>query len=1130
MKGLRLKFKLGAFTIGMLPLLLAISSSYSQDIDVPAAAKAIQNKATKSALPPHEKKLQGDLHEALKRMKSAGITRANARQQNVKARFSTPLLEVDDQGRFLVNVRTSDITPALRADLKRLGFELIASTDNLKVTPNHQMITGWIHFDRLLDIARLSSIFHVRPADKPVVLTGGVTSAGDGVLRADQARGNFGVDGSGQIVGIISDGVSHLSASQASNDLPGTVNVINNRFGGDEGTAMLEIVHDLAPGAGLAFADFGMSQVDFANNINLLRQAGCTVISDDIIYFLEPVYEDGIIAQTVNDVVNNHDVVYTSSAGNQHLDHYEADFVSPDADGFHDFAVGDETMNVNLGAAATIRVVLQWNNQFGKSLDDYDLYLYDATLSAILAAGENIQDGNDDPAELLAYTNPNAFAITVHLVVSKFAGAARNFSIYTFGGGVTPTQYAGGGGAIYGHAAAQGCLAVGAIDASDPGNDNIESFSSRGPSRIYSYDALGNPISFVDRAKPEHAAIDGVQTKTGQLGWFGNPFFGTSAATPHTAGVAALIRQAGSSLTAVEVAQILNDTAADLGAAGFDYLFGNGRIDAVQALTPRTAWVARYNGPANAGDEANALALDAAGNVHVTGHSLGTGGNRDYLTLKYNTAGVRQWSARFNAPANNVDEAKDIAVDASGNAYVAGFSHGANGNPDYLTVKHNSAGVRQWTARYNGPGNGDDKINALSIDAAGSVFVTGSSLGANGNPDYATLKYNSAGVRQWVKRYNAVANNEDEAKDLAVDASGNVYVTGNSFGANGNHDFFTIKYNNAGVQQWVGRYNGPGNGDDKANALAIDNAGNVYVTGHSMGLSGTPDYATIKYNTAGVQQWLARYNATNNHDEARDIAVDGSGNVFVTGFSYGASGNHDHVTIKYNSAGVQQWVGRYNGPGNGDDQANALALDGAGTVYATGRSFSTLGMQDYATIAYNSAGVRVWVARFNAPANNTDEARDIAVDAFGNICVSGYSLAANGQADYVTIKYSISSATANNAQIANTENEILDEDEGENHRVVDKNNAAPADFALLQNYPNPFNPTTTIHFTLPVASKVKVTIYNVNGELVRKFMEGDLPPGYHELTFAAGDLSSGVYFYRLDAGDFTASRRMILTK
>ncbi len=1125
------KCKLAAVAAAMMAQLFASSISHAQEINSPATTKATPSKTAKLALATYEKKLQSNLYQAWKRMESAGITRANAMQQNVKARFSTPLVEVDEQGRFLVSLRISEITPALHAQLKSLGFEIIASTENLKVTPNHQMITGRISFDRLMDIARLSAVFHVRPADKPMVLTGSVNSAGDAVLRANQARSTFGVEGSGQKVGIISDGVSHLSASQASSDLPVGVNVINNRLGGDEGTAMLEIVHDLAPGAGLAFADAGLDQADFANNINLLQQAGCTVISDDIIYLLESVYEDGIIAQTVDNVVNNHNVVYTSSAGNQHLDHYEADFVSIDADGVHEFAPGDETMNVSLGGGATMQVVLQWNNQFGKAADDYDLYLYNAALNTILSFSEDVQDGNDDPVEFLAYTNPNAFAITVHLVVNRFGGAARNLSIYTYGGGVTPTQYAGSGGAIYGHAASQRCLAVGAIDASDPGNDTIESFSSRGPARIYSYDILGNPISFIDRAKPDHAAIDGVQTKTGQLGWFSNPFFGTSAATPHTAGVAALVRESTSSMTAVEVGELLNNTAADLGAAGFDAIFGNGRIDAINAIAPPTAWSARYNGAANGADEANALALDGAGNVHVTGHSLGAGTNRDYATLKYNSAGVRQWSARFNAPANNLDEAKDIAVDAAGNVYVAGFSYGAKGNHDYFTIKYNSSGARQWTARFNGPGNGDDKVNALAIDGAGNVFVTGHSFGLNGSPDFATIKYNSTGVQQWVRRYNAPANNHDEAKEIVVDGSSNVYVTGNSHGANGNRDYFTIKYDDAGVQQWAARFNGPGNGDDFANILTVDGVGNVYVTGHSFGTNGSPDYATIKYNSAGVSQWVARYNSpANSTDEARGIAVDASGNVDVSGYSLGADGNHDFFTVQYNSAGVKQWAVRYDGPGEGEDISNALAIDGAGNVYVTGHSLGTSGSQDYATIKYNNAGVQQWIARFNAPANNLDEARALAIDGAGNVYVSGYSTAANGHADYITIKYSASSASASNAQLAEIESEIRDEIQTGAQPVLDQNGAAPANFALWQNYPNPFNPTTTIRFDLPMASKVRVAIYRVNGELVRELMEGYLPAGNHELTFAAGDLASGIYFYRLVAGAFTATQRMILAK
>ncbi|TET23124.1 MAG: hypothetical protein E3J71_03640, partial [Candidatus Stahlbacteria bacterium] len=165
--------------------------------------------------------------------------------------------------------------------------------------------------------------------------------------------------------------------------------------------------------------------------------------------------------------------------------------------------------------------------------------------------------------------------------------------------------------------------------------------------------------------------------------------------------------------------------------------------------------------------------------------------------------------------------------------------------------------TEEWVARYDGPASSWDEARAIAVDGSGNVYVTGSSPGSNGDSDYATVKYSPAGTEEWVARYNGPANDDDYAQAIAVDGSGNVYVTGNSYGSGA--DYATVKYNTSGVEQWVARYDGSASGRDYARAIAVDDAGNVYVTGGSIGSGADYDYATVKYNTSGVEQWVARY-------------------------------------------------------------------------------------------------------------------------------------------------------------------------------------------------------------------------------------------------------------------------------
>jgi hypothetical protein len=367
------------------------------------------------------------------------------------------------------------------------------------------------------------------------------------------------------------------------------------------------------------------------------------------------------------------------------------------------------------------------------------------------------------------------------------------------------------------------------------------------------------------------------------------------------------------------------------------------------------AWIARYNGPGNGGDSATAIAIDGSGNVYVTGGSAVSHLTPDYATIKYNSSGQQQWVARYDGPAHDYERASAIAVDGSGNVYVTGWSPGSGSGSDYATVKYNSAGQEQWVARYNGPGNSEDNARGIAIDGFGNTYVTGESVGSGTDRDYATIKYNASGKEEWVARYNGPGNGIDAAYAIAVDGSGNVYVTGASVGTTfPDLDYSTIKYDSTGQEQRVARYNRPGNGADGATALAIDGSGNVYVTGQSRdSITNYDYYVTIKYDSAGQEQWVASYSRPQNGNHIPTaITVDGSGNVYVTGGSLGSGYANDYATIKYNASGTEEWVARYDGPGGGEDQASGISVDGSGNVYVTGPSVGSGTNTDYATIEY----------------------------------------------------------------------------------------------------------------------------------------------------------------------------------
>ncbi len=401
--------------------------------------------------------------------------------------------------------------------------------------------------------------------------------------------------------------------------------------------------------------------------------------------------------------------------------------------------------------------------------------------------------------------------------------------------------------------------------------------------------------------------------------------------------------------------------------------------------------------------------VDQFGNAYVTGYGTRAGNYHDFITIKYSIDGIEHWVAYYSGPTNYDDEGVALALDHYGNVYVTGTSRGTVAFNDIATIKYDPNGVEQWISRYtSGQSGGISEPTAIAVDDSGNVYVTGSSSSPSSSYGI-TIKYNTDGVEQWVAIYSVPGNNWSILNALVLDDLGYIYVTGGSGDLSGSAialtEFITVKYDSDGIEQWDTRYFGPTNFHDEATAITIDIFGNVYVTGSSCDTD--YDYATIKYSENGNQIWVSRYDGPGPYlEEPTAIAADDSGNVYVTGRSFGSSSaGYDYATVKYNCDGIQQWASRYNGSGDAWDYANDISLDDLGNVYVTGWSVETGTSEDYTTVKYNTNGVEEWIIHFNCEDNVGDFANAMAMDTLGNIYVTGISFKSSGKGVCTTIKY-----------------------------------------------------------------------------------------------------------------------------
>ena len=589
--------------LGTVPAILLLAGPAGAQQPPPQAVRQIEALlAAKAQRTPAQRKVNSQLLDA------SGSGQPSGPAGSTRPRAADPDAEPE---RVTVDIR-ADVTPAVLRRIRTLGGTVIDSV------PKYRAIRAELPLASVERLAALSAVQSIRPADEAITRKDD-TSEGDVAHRANSARRTHKVDGTGIGIGVISDGVRSLADRQATGDLPARVTVLPGQEGsGDEGTALLEIVHDLAPGAELYFATGFGGEARMAENIEALCEAGANVIVDDIGYALEAVFQDGIVSKGVNAAVTDGCFFFSAGGNDGNLTYgttgvWEGDYAAGTSlivDGEtlgvrHDFGGGMEANEVSgSGFSGVSAIVLQWADPLGASTNDYDLFLINED-GDVVASSTDTQDGTQDPIESIrSFTDYSGLSV----VIVKASGSDRYLRVHAFDGRLE-IQTAGN---LYGHAAAENAVVVAMVDVRTAagtggvfnGTESVRRENSDGPRRIF-FQPDGTAITAGDFSetggqlleKPDLAAATCVTTATPGF----STFCGTSSAAPHAAAIAALMLEAAGGPNQVTLAQLrtgmtTGTAVLDIEAAGVDRDSGAGIVMAPGAVDAVDVAVADRNG------------------------------------------------------------------------------------------------------------------------------------------------------------------------------------------------------------------------------------------------------------------------------------------------------------------------------------------------------------------------------------------------------------------------------------------------------------------------------------------------------------------------------------------------------
>jgi hypothetical protein len=588
--------------LGILAVLaLAVSPALAQDQGISdSAQQQIANVLSlKAQFTDAEKKMSSDL----------AFLSMGARGVDISSVSGMLGAQVDANGEVIIEVRGSAAQSIQNTAIALDG-------DESHVIPVTGGVAALFPVSRLAELAADPNVKTIQYLDQGTTNVGSLTTQGYVTHKANQAGINNGI---GVKIGVMSDSASAAKVAQliASGDLgPDTV-LLEASSGTDEGAAMMEIIHDMAPGAQLFFATANGGQPHMAANIAALEAAGCSIIVDDVSYFAEPAFQDGPIARAVNTFTSHGGLYFSAAANSGNVTNgtagtWEGDFVDggpvtgapigAGAGNFHAFAPGQ-----NYDPATAVQTqnfyTLKWSDPLAGSANDYDFFVLNPAGTAVKRMSVAAQSGTQDPLEQIqmAASGVNAAAVGDRIVVVLFSGATRALRIDANRGRlaiVTP-------GSTYGHNGGPSTITVAAtfwnsahssLKPFDGAHNPIETFSSDGPRKMF-YNPDGSAITpgnvlfgtngGATYQKPDMTAADGVSTHTSASF---NPFFGTSAAAPHAAAIAALIKSANFTLTNAQIRNIMIGNALNnMAPGGWDRDGGFGVVMAQPAVNNAAA-------------------------------------------------------------------------------------------------------------------------------------------------------------------------------------------------------------------------------------------------------------------------------------------------------------------------------------------------------------------------------------------------------------------------------------------------------------------------------------------------------------------------------------------------------------